>query len=429
MNVVRFIETKRDGRVHTKAELAEFCRLVGRSAIPDYQVSAWLMAAFLNPLSDEEAAWLTEGMADSGERLDLTGLPEPWVDKHSTGGVGDKTTLVVVPMLAACGLTIVKMSGRGLGITGGTIEKLESVPGFRTDLSPAELKAQAMAVGIGLGGQTANLAPADKHLYALRDVTGTTASMPLMASSILSKKVAGGAKYVVLDVKAGRGAFMTTEDGARELAKLLVRIGEGAGLHTTALISDMDVPLGSAVGNAIEVREAWDVLTGEDLIGPVKRFRELCVTLTAHVLTVVGEDPETAQKRAEACLTSGMAWEKAERWLIAQGAERHLLLPIAPDIVTVNAAEAGWVADIHPVQISQLVLDLGGGRKTKSDQIDHRVGIELLASVGDQVAKGQPLLRVHAATPEAAENAATGALSAVSFSSEPVAPRAVIRSS
>jgi thymidine phosphorylase len=213
------------------------------------------------------------------------------------------------------------------------------------------------------------------------------------------------------------------------LAKLLVRIGEGAGLHTTALISDMDVPLGSAVGNAIEVREAWDVLTGKDLIGPVKRFRELCVTLTAHVLTVVGEDPETAQKRAEACLTSGTAWEKAERWLIAQGAERHLLLPIAPDIVTVNAAEAGWVADIHPVLISHLVLDLGGGRKTKSDQIDDRVGIELLASVGDQVAKGQPLLRVHAATPEAAENAATGALSAVSFSSEPVAPRAVIRSS
>ncbi len=429
MNVVRFIETKRDGRAHTKAELAEFCRLVGQSAIPDYQVSAWLMAAFLNPLSDEEAAWLTEGMADSGERLDLTGLPEPWVDKHSTGGVGDKTTLVVVPMLAACGLTIVKMSGRGLGITGGTIDKLESVPGFRTDLSPAELKAQAMAVGIGLGGQTANLAPADKHLYALRDVTGTTASMPLMASSILSKKVAGGAKYVVLDVKAGRGAFMTTEDGARELAKLLVRIGEGAGLHTTALISDMDVPLGSAVGNAVEVREAWDVLTGKDLIGPVKRFRELCVTLTAHVLTVVGEDPETAQKRAEACLASGTAWEKAERWLIAQGAERHLLLPVAPDIVTVNATEAGWVADIHPVQISQLVLDLGGGRKTKSDQIDHRVGIELLASVGDQVAKGQPLLRVHAATPEAAENAVAGALAAISFSSEPVAPRAVIRPS
>ncbi len=429
MNVVRFIEAKRDGRAHTKEELAEFCRLVGQSAIPDYQVSAWLMAAFLNPLSDEEAAWLTEGMADSGERLDLSGLPEPWVDKHSTGGVGDKTTLVVVPMLAACGLTIVKMSGRGLGITGGTIDKLESVPGFRTDLSPAELKAQAMAVGIGLGGQTANLAPADKHLYALRDVTGTTASMPLMASSILSKKLAGGAKYVVLDVKAGRGAFMTTEEGARELAKLLVRIGEGAGLHTSALISDMDVPLGSAVGNAVEVREAWDVLTGREHDGPVKRFRELCVALTAHVLTVVGEDPATAMKRAETCLTSGMAWEKAERWLIAQGAERHLILPVAPTVLTVTGTESGWVGDIHPVQISQLVLDLGGGRKTKTDQIDHRVGVELLVSVGDQVESGQPLLRIHAASESAAEEMVGRAMGAITISPSPVPARAVIRSS
>ncbi|MCG9894215.1 MAG: thymidine phosphorylase, partial [Fimbriimonadaceae bacterium] len=273
MTTQQIIAAKRDRRVHSAGEIQAVIRGATDGSWTDDQLAAWLMAAFLNGLNPAETAELTKAMAESGERLDLTGLPQPWVDKHSTGGVGDKTTLVLLPLLASCGLTMVKMSGRGLGKTGGTIDKLESIPGFRTDLSPAEMIAQARMVGCALTGQTPKLAPADGRLYALRGATATVESIPLIVASILSKKMAGGAEVVVLDVKCGRGAFMTELPRARELKAELENVGREAGLKVRALVTDMDQPLGRAAGNALEVKEAIRVLKGEES----GRFTELCL--------------------------------------------------------------------------------------------------------------------------------------------------------
>lgn len=421
MAFLPILSRRRDGERHTQDELRELARAASDGSVPDYQLTAWLMAAYLNPLTEEETAWLTLAMAESGERLDLSALPHPWVDKHSTGGVGDKTTLVLLPLLAACGLTMVKMSGRGLGITGGTLDKLSWVPGLRLDLSPEELVAVAAKTGLALGGQTARLAPADGVLYALRDATGTVASMPLIVSSILSKKIAGGAETVVLDVKCGSGAFMRTLKESQELARWLRRIGERCGLGVRCAITDMSTPLGAAVGNVLEVREAWDVLSGAELAEPVVRFRDLCLDLAGIALETarVGD-----RATATAALASGKAAEKFEAWLRAQGAASGLgELPRAPVVRTLTSDHDGWVSALDAARVGEAVVQLGGGRKTKADAIDPRVGVVVLAGIGTRVRTAAPLLEIHAADEASAAATIERLRSALDFSDTPTAPR------
>jgi len=389
---------RRDGRRHTKADLYDFAKGAASGSIPDYQLAAWLMAAYLNPLDQEQTAWLTLAMADSGERLDLSGLPKPWVDKHSTGGVGDKTTIVLLPLLASCGLTVVKMSGRGLGITGGTVDKLGSIPGFRLDLSPEELKTQARSIGLALTGQTPDLAPADKVLYALRDVTATVSSVPLIVSSILSKKLAGGAETVVLDVKCGRGGFMRTIEDATNLAEALSSTAKLCGLNIRIAITDMDQPLGSCVGNVLEVQEAIGVLSGEQ-----SRFARLCISLAALTLEASGLQPNrsAAEAAARAAISTGAAKQKATEWFAAQGATVNVFsnpesMKTAPFVQTLDhSGAAGWIDDIDASVVGQVVVDLGGGRKTKSDQIDTSVGIRLHCEVGSRIEPGRPIFTVY----------------------------------
>lgn len=405
MDMVRLIEARRDNKPHSRLDLNQIARAAADASVPDYQLAAWLMAAYLNPLSDRETADLTLAMAESGERLDLTGLPKPWVDKHSTGGVGDKTTLVVLPILAACGLTMVKMSGRGLGITGGTVDKLESVPGFNVSLTPEEMKSQAQKIGLALTGQSPRLAPADKTLYALRDVTATVPSVPLIVSSILSKKIAGGAENVVLDVKCGSGAFMETLEEAQVLAESLETIGELAGLKTRARITDMSQPLGRTAGNALEVKEAIRVLKGEEK----GRFLELCLTMAATALEMVGH--ETPRETAQEAITSGRALAKMRDWFSAQGADLAVfdsedweVAPVFEDVL--YSGRPAYVSEVNAKIVGQTVVALGGGRKTKDDVINHSVGVETLVQVGDPVQPGHPLFRIHAADHVTADQAA-----------------------
>ncbi|HVT11581.1 MAG TPA: thymidine phosphorylase [Fimbriimonadaceae bacterium] len=419
------IAAKRDGLKHTKAELEFWAQGVANHEIPDYQIAAWLMAAYLHPLDADETAWLTVAMAHSGKRLDLTGLPKPWVDKHSTGGVGDKTSIVLLPLLAACGLTLIKMSGRGLGITGGTVDKLLSVPGFRMDLSTEELKAQAARIGVAITGQTPDLAPADKVLYALRDATGTVASIPLIVSSILSKKIAGGAETVVLDVKAGSGAFMKTVDEARRLASALTDTARLAGLHTRLAITDMSQPLGRTVGNALEVEEAGAVLTGNE----PSRFSNLCIELAGLTLAACGVAPdiEAGKDKARQVLYGGFALQKAEEWFEAQGADPSVLvrperLPQAPARRRVEADVDGWIAEIRADEVGRTVIALGGGREEKEDSIDPAVGVEVHLEVGREVKKGQPVFTVHARDEASADAAAQSLRDALRIGGEAVQP-------
>lgn len=429
MNMLAIIAKRRDGEANTEAELRYVASAAANGSVPDYQLSAWLMAAFLNPLSKEETAWLTTAMADSGERIDLSGLPKPWVDKHSTGGVGDKTTLVLLPILAACGLTVVKMSGRGLGITGGTADKLASVPGFRMDLTPDEMRAQAAKIGLAITGSSPNLAPADKALYALRDATGTTDSIPLITSSILSKKIAGGAETVVFDVKCGSGAFMKSLDQAKKLSEWLTKIGEAAGLRVAARITDMDQPLGSAVGSTLEVIEAIRVLRCDPLDPTVSRFRELCVAFAALALHTSGVAATAeAETRATEALESGAALDKARQWFDAQGADPSVfddpsVLLQARETRPALAAEDGWVRKIPADAIGAEVINLGGGRRSKQDDVDPHVGIEVLAPVGSKVSRGDRLATVHARTEREASDSADRVRSAIEISSEPVVAR------
>jgi pyrimidine-nucleoside phosphorylase len=389
---------RRDGGRQTEAELRGLALAAATGETPDYQLSAWLMAAYLHPLSEDETAWLTLGMAASGETLDLSGLPKPWVDKHSTGGVGDKTTLVVLPLLAASGLTMVKMSGRGLGVTGGTLDKLSSVPGFRLDLSPAEMVAQAGRVGLALTGQSPNLAPADKVLYALRDATETVANIPLIVSSILSKKIAGGAETIMIDVKCGSGAFMADLPRAKLLAAALEATGRRCGVDVLTEISDMSQPLGATVGNAIEVAEAIKVLRGEAETPPERRFGELCLGLASRTLHAVGfsVDPEQV-------LRSGKALAKAEEWFKAQGASAFDP-PVEPLVETpVLAPQTGFLARLDAGAVGEAVIALGGGRKRKEDSVDLQVGARVLKLVGDPVSAGEPVLILRSRTPLDAE--------------------------
>ncbi|MBT8248700.1 MAG: thymidine phosphorylase [Acidimicrobiia bacterium] len=425
MRAVDIIVKKRDKQELSREEIDFLISEFTADRIPDYQMSAWAMAVLLNGMTDRETTDLTMAMADSGDRLDLTRIVPGSVDKHSSGGVGDKTTLVVEPIVSAAGLPVAKMSGRGLGHSGGTLDKLESIPGIRTNLSEDEFIAQLREHGIALIGQTADMAPADGKLYALRDVTGTVPAIPLIASSIMSKKIASGASAVVLDVKVGVGSFTQDLESGRHLARLMVAIAKLSGRKATALLSDMNQPLGEAVGNAIEVKEAISTLQGE---GPTD-FRDHCLTVAAHMLMLGSAVPTFNDGLALAArsLDDGSAWQRFRVLVAAQGG--HLatvddpsLLPSAPHIETVHAPRSGYLSQIHARRIGEAVVRLGGGREVKGQQIDHSVGVEILRLVGDQVTENDPLFVIHAATRGELERAKTDVLGAHHWSDEPVEP-------
>ncbi len=403
MRAVDLIVKKRDGVELTPDEIRFFVQGFTRGDIPDYQVAAWAMAVLLRGMTAGETYALTLALADSGERLDLTGVVPVAVDKHSTGGVGDKTTLVVEPIVAACGLPVGKMSGRGLGFSGGTLDKMEAIPGFRVDLTTQQFLDQLRSVGLVLSGQTAELAPADGKLYALRDVTGTVPSIPLIASSVMSKKIASGAQAIVLDVKVGVGAFMPTVPEATKLARRMVEIGRLAGRKVVALISDMNQPLGHAVGNALEVREALDTLAG----GGPPDFREHCLHVAAHMLVLAGHAPglRAARALAEKSLDSGAAREKFRALVAAQGGDPAVIddpsrLPRAPVIEMVHCEKGGYLAQADARLIGMTAVALGAGRARKGDPIDPAVGIVVHAKVGDRLRAGSPLYTLHASDPE-----------------------------
>lgn len=423
MRMVDLIIKKRDHVELSTEEIKFFVEAYTRDEVPDYQAASFAMAILLNGMSPRETTDLSLAMAHSGDVLDLSDVCDVVVDKHSTGGVGDKTTLVVEPVVAACGLPVGKMSGRGLGFSGGTLDKMESIPGFRTDLTTEELIAQLRDVGVVLTGQTGSLAPADGKMYALRDVTGTVPSLPLIASSIMSKKIAAGAERVVLDVKVGVGAFMTTLEDARELAETMVKIAALADRKAVALLSDMNQPLGVAVGNALEVKEAIDTLRG----GGPDDFREHSYEVAVHMLIlgeVAASEPE-ARDMIEKVIWSGEAWEKFRTLVKAQGGDvayidDPTLLPQATLIETVTAPQDGFVAGIDARIVGETAVVLGAGRATKADLIDHAVGIEIHTNVGDEVEAGSPLFTVHANDAGKLADAKEALLAAHTFSDEPV---------
>ncbi|PWH17614.1 MAG: pyrimidine-nucleoside phosphorylase [Ardenticatenia bacterium] len=399
MRAVDIIAKKRDGLELSTAEIEFFVQGYTDGRIPDYQAAAWCMAVLLRGMSAREVTDLTFAMARSGKVLDLREVAEWVMDKHSTGGVGDKTTLVVAPLVASAGVPVGKMSGRGLGYSGGTIDKLESIPGYQVGLSHAQFIRQLREHGIVVAAQSAELAPADGKFYALRDVTATVESIPLIASSIMSKKIAAGATGIVLDVKVGRGAFMKTLEAARELAQLMITIGEAAGRRMAAVLADMDQPLGQAVGNALEVHEAIRVLQGE---GP-SDVRDHCLTIGALMLVLAGRVAQLEEGRALLTrhLESGAAWRKFVAWITAQGGDAAVLehpeqLPRAALVEVMPAPRAGYVAALDAQVIGQASVVLGAGREQKGDPIDPAVGIMLHKKVGDAVERGEPLLTLYA---------------------------------
>lgn len=432
MNPVDLIVKKRDGGVLSDTEIAFFVQGFVNGAIPDYQVAAWAMAIYFQGMNDAETTALTLAMAASGEQLDLHDAVAPGVlivDKHSSGGVGDKTTLAVGPIVAACGLPVGKMSGRGLSFTGGTIDKLESITGWNPELSEAHFRQQLQTIGLVVAGQTSNLAPADKTLYALRDVTGTVPSLPLIASSIMSKKLAAGADAIVLDVKCGQGAFMETLDAARALSRLMVSIGQRAGRQVVALITQMEQPLGAAVGHALEVQEAIATLRGE---GPAD-FQALVETVAAEMVTIgkAAPTPDAAQTAVRQAISSGAALAKFRAFVVAQGGDGALVddptqLPQAPHHQPLLAAETGYVQRIQAREVGLTCVDLGGGRRKKGDPIDHRVGITVHAKVGAQVTPDTLLCTIHAANEQSAAQAAARLRAAYTIGTEPVEPLPVI---
>ncbi len=419
MRSIDIIIKKRDKQELTREEIDFFVQGYTRGEITDYQAAAWAMAVLLNGMNTREITDLTLSMAHSGQVLDLSDIVDLVVDKHSTGGVGDKTTLPVLPIVAACGLPCGKMSGRGLGFSGGTLDKLESIPGYRVNLSTQEFKSQLRKIGIVLTGQSLDLAPADGKFYALRDVTGTVQSIPLIASSIMSKKIAGGANAIVLDVKTGLGAFMKTLDEARELAKTMTAIGELAGRKVQTLLSDMNQPLGQAVGNSLELVEALDILHGR---GPAD-FLEHCLVTSAHMLVLGGKagDIPSARKLAQSVIANGRAYDKFLELVTAQGGDPSYIehpekFPAAQYIETASSPETGYIAGIHAQIIGEAAVDLGAGRAKKGDPIDHAVGFEILHKVGDAVKRGDPLFTVHANDQEKLIQAKQAVLTAHTFS-------------
>ncbi len=430
MRMYDIIMKKRNGGELSEQEIRFFTEGYTRGEIPDYQVSALMMAVYFQKMTEQETLALTMAMAESGDMLDLSEIQGVKVDKHSTGGVGDKTSLALAPMVAACGIPVAKMSGRGLGHTGGTIDKLESFSGFSTALTREEFIRNVNRIGIAIMGQTADLAPADKKLYALRDVTATVDNLSLIASSIMSKKLAAGADAIVLDVKTGSGAFMKKEEDARKLAEEMVKIGKNAGRKTIAVISDMDQPLGYAVGNALEVKEAIDTLQGK---GP-EDFVELCLTLGSRMLMAGGKagDSSAARKLLENAIADGSACRKLAEFVEAQGGDPQMvfrpeLLPKARILHPVPAPMDGYVSRIVCDEVGICSLLLGGGRETKESSIDLSVGLTLCRKVGDFVRKGEPLAILHANDAEKAGEAERRYLGACILSDTPPARASLIR--
>jgi len=411
------IQRKRDGEELTAAEISQLVLAYAQDEVPDYQMAAFCMAVYFKGLSHAETHALTDAMVQSGETVDLSPLGRKVVDKHSTGGVGDKTSIALGPVVAACGVPFAKMSGRGLGHTGGTLDKLESIPGFGVELDIDAFLAQVREIGLAIIGQTAELVPADKRLYALRDVTATVDIIPLIASSIMSKKIAGGADAIVLDVKVGDGAFMKDLESARELAEAMRELGIRAGRQVVCELTDMDQPLGQAVGNALEIREAVTLLQGQ---GPAD-LCELVNGAAAHLLALsdLGVDAAEGRGLAVGAIADGSALEVYERWVRAQGGDPSLdALPSAPVVRPVQAPAAGFVQRIATTAIGQAALGLGAGRLRKEDSIDHAVGIVCLAKRGHEVAAGDEIAQVHARTEEAAEACVAEVVAAYRIGSE-----------
>src|SRR5262245_18965943 len=430
MRAVDVIMKKRDGGALSREEIAFFVDGATSGALPDYQASSLLMAILLRGMTAEETAWLTDAMVHSGVRLDLSDIPGVKVDKHSTGGVGDKTSLILAPLAAACGVPVPMMSGRGLGHTGGTLDKLEAIPGFRVNLSLEEMKKALARVGCAMIGQTAQIAPADKKLYALRDVTGTVESVPLISASIMSKKIAEGIDALVLDVKTGSGAFMKTEADSRQLAESLVSIGKASGVQTEAVITAMDAPLGSAVGNALEVIECVDVLKGA---GPSDLI-ELSVELTARMLMLgkVARDRADAERQARGAIASGAGLERFRQIVELQGGDPRSVddytrLPQADERHLVVAERAGYVNRVDAELVGRASVALGAGRDRVEDPVDPGVGIIVKAKPGDEVRPGDPLLEMHYRTRGKLEAALAHASRAVSIrDARPAAARLIV---
>jgi pyrimidine-nucleoside phosphorylase len=411
VDVRRILREKRDGATHRPEDLRAMIDGYARGEVPDYQMSAWLMAAFLRGLDETETDALTRALIESGRVFEWSDLGRPSADKHSTGGVGDKISLMLAPLVAACGVLVPMVSGRGLGHTGGTLDKLESIPGFRTRLASDEMRSQLDAIGVVMVGQGADLTPADGKLYALRDVTSTVESESFIVSSIVSKKFAEGAGAIVYDVKCGSGAFMKTRDSALHLARRLVATTRSLGRKAAALVTDMSQPLGVAAGNALEVRESADVLRGG---GPAD-VRDLTLDLAATMLVVCGAEPDRsrAESRSRAALESGAAWEKFLAMIAAQGGDAGCVsrpdgLPTAPVVLDVTGDRPGVIREIDTFGLGDLIVRIGGGRASKEDTIDPRVGMMVRKRLGEKIERGEPLAQLHLARqdPEAARRAA-----------------------
>ena len=426
VHAAELIRRKRDGEQLAAEELGDLVLAYARGEVPDYQMAAFCMAVFFRGLDGAETFALTDAMIRSGETINLgAAIGRKVVDKHSTGGVGDKTSLVVGPIVAACGVPFGKMSGRGLGHTGGTLDKLESIPGIRVELTTDEFVRQVRDVGLAIIGQSANLVPADKLLYGLRDVTATVDNVSLIAASIMSKKIAAGADAIVLDVKVGDGAFMKTLDDARELAQAMLELGRHAGREVACVLTDMDLPLGQAVGNALEIRETIATLHGE---GPPD-FVELVMAASAHLLAFsdLGLDEDVGRSRAVAAVEDGSALAMYERWIAAQGGDpSEDALPSAPVVREVAAPRDGHVRAIGAVAVGVAALQLGAGRRTKEDSIDHAVGVRCLKKRGDRVAAGDPLAEVHARDETSATQACEEVRAAYELGDEPPRARPVV---
>lgn len=423
------IEKKRDGGHISEADIRELIDLYSKGEIPDYQMSAFLMAVYFKGMSFDEVTALTDAMMRSGDVLDFSNYGSLSVDKHSTGGVGDKLSIPLAPLVAAVGVVVPMISGRGLGITGGTLDKLESIPGYNTQLTTEQFQDVLAKVGCSIIGQTARLAPADKKLYALRDVTGTVPSIPLISASIMSKKLAEGAAGLVLDVKCGRGAFMKSMDDARTLAKTMQAIGRGMGRNIVALLTNMDSPLGEKIGNTLEIEESIDVLKGK---GPAD-IRELTMALAVEMvlLAKLAETPEEAKAKLEAALESGAALQKFREMVIAQGGDARIiddysLMPQAPVKLDVCADASGYVETIDADAIGRMVLLLGGGRRQVTDSINYGVGISNLIKLGTEVMPGDRLMTIHAASEAEGKALISSARDAVKLSISPlIAPKLI----
>lgn len=423
MRLLDIVTKKRDGKTLNSAEINTLVQAYTIHEFPDYQMAAWLMAVYLNGMTYEETAALTLAMAYSGQTIDLSEIPGIKVDKHSTGGVADTTTLVLAPLVAAAGIPVAKMSGRGLGFTGGTIDKLESIPGFKTALSQADFIEVIKKHGIALTSQNSMIAPADGKMYALRDVTATVESIPLIASSIMSKKIAAGADKILLDVKVGSGAFMKDIDTAVELASTMVEIGKLVGRETIAVLTNMDEPLGDAIGNSLEVQEAIDVLSG----GGPESLRHVCLVLGSYMLRLAGR----INAIDEGCsiladyLANKSALEKFKEFIQGQGGEiaivnNSYLLPQAANKITVNSAEEGYLRKIEAAQIGYAAMRLGAGREFKEQKIDLATGILMKCRVGDYIQRGQPVAIIHCNTLEKADMTKKIILEALTYCNEPV---------